>query len=142
MSSMMVNLLKVAVVGVIYLFLWFVARAVRSQVIAPSTQTKQGRSPVADIPVLIGMTPDPMAGRRMEVRRTLVIGRSDAADVAIDDGFASERHARFENVDGILFVDDLGSTNGTFVNGERIGERTRLAQGDTVRVGGTIMEAR
>lgn len=142
MSTTVVNLIKVGVVVVVYLFLWFVARAVRAQVAAPSSRERMSRSPVPTAPVLVIIAPEATAGRTMEVRRTLVVGRGDAADVALEDGFTSERHARFDNVDGRLLVDDLGSTNGTFVNGERTTQRTPLERGDTVRVGGTIMEVR
>ncbi|HEX9977015.1 MAG: FHA domain-containing protein [Actinomycetota bacterium] len=142
MSTTAVNLLKVGVVVIIYLFLWFVARSVRAQVAAPSTQAAAARRPRRTAPVVAIIAPESIAGRTMEVRRALVVGRGEAADVVIDDGFASERHARFENVEGTLFVDDLGSTNGTFLNGERITGRTAVEKGDNVRVGGTIMEAR
>jgi hypothetical protein len=138
MSTLAINLTKVAVVVVIYLFLWFVARSVRAQV-APTTSR---HAPAPAVPSLVVLSPEETAGRTMEVRRTLVVGRGEAADLLLDDGFTSERHARFENVDGFLSVEDLGSTNGTFVNGERIDARTPLTPGDAVRIGGTIMEAR
>ncbi len=142
MSPLVVNLLKVGVIVVIYLFLAVVARAVRAQTTgtAPRPSSAKGAAPPA--PVLVVTAPEASAGREIEVRRTIVVGRGEAADVTFDDDFASERHARFENQGGALFVDDLGSTNGTFVNGERIAERTGLVSGDAVRVGSTIMEAR
>jgi pSer/pThr/pTyr-binding forkhead associated (FHA) protein len=142
MSPLVVNLSKVAVVVVIYLFLAVVARAVRAQVTAPAARPATAKGPATPAPVLVITAPDGSAGRQIEVRRTIVVGRGEAADVTLSDDFTSERHARFENRGGALFVEDLGSTNGTFVNGERIDERTDLAAGDTVRVGGTIMEMR
>ncbi|OFW67527.1 MAG: hypothetical protein A2Z12_00455 [Actinobacteria bacterium RBG_16_68_21] len=142
MATMLINLLTVGLIVVIYLFLWFVARAVRAQVCAATVPAKVGRPAGVALPKLAIISPEPLAGRTIEVRRSIVVGRGEAADVALEDGFASERHARFENVAGMLFVDDLGSTNGTLVNGERIEQRTPLEAGDTVRIGGTIMEAR
>jgi len=142
MSTTAVNLLKVGVVVVVYLFLWIVARAVRAQVAAPKPHTETTRTAGPRAPALVIIAPEAPAGRTMEVRRTLVAGRGDTADFALDDGFASERHARFDNTEGRLWVDDIGSTNGTFVNGERIAQRTPLTAGDTVRIGGTIMEVR
>jgi hypothetical protein len=68
----------------------------------------------------------------------LTIGRSGQNDVPLEgDEFASARHVRIEpRTDGI-WVLDLGSTNGTFVNGERLEEPRRLDPGDVVRVGET-----
>jgi pSer/pThr/pTyr-binding forkhead associated (FHA) protein len=68
----------------------------------------------------------------------LTIGRGGQNDVAIDgDEFASARHVRFEPRRDGVWVHDLGSTNGTFVNGVRIDGARRLAPGDIVRVGET-----
>lgn len=142
MSTTLVNVFKVGTVVVIYLFLWYVARSIRAQIGTPKSTPKAPRPSPATAPTLVIVAPEPVAGRTIDVRRILIVGRGDTADFAVDDEFASERHARFEVVDGALFVDDLGSTNGTFVNGERIERRTPLATGDTVRVGGTIMETR
>jgi len=142
MSPLVVNLLKVGVVVVIYLFLAVVVRAVRAQVTAPAARPAAAKAPAPPPPVLVVTAPEGSAGRQIEVRRTVVVGRGEAADVTLDDDFTSERHARFDNQGGALYVDDLGSTNGTFVNGEKIEERTALAVGDAVRVGDTIMELR
>jgi len=142
MSPLVVNLLKVGVVAVIYLFLAVVVRAVRAQVTAPAARLTAAKAPAPPPPVLVVTAPEGSAGRQIEVRRTVVVGRGEAADVTLDDDFTSERHARFDNQGGALYVDDLGSTNGTFVNGEKIEERTALAVGDAVRVGDTIMELR
>ena len=65
-----------------------------------------------------------------------------AADctLPIDDDYASTRHAEFSpGIDGAWFVEDLASTNGTHVNGERIENPTRLSVGDEVRIGRTVM---
>ena len=57
-----------------------------------------------------------------------------------DDDYASTRHAEFSpGIDGTWFVEDLASTNGTHVNGERIENPTRLSVGDEVRIGRTVM---
>ena len=54
----------------------------------------------------------------------------------------SQVHARVFDRDGTLWIEDLGSTNGTFVNGERSNERVKLRKGDRVQVGETVLEAR
>jgi hypothetical protein len=66
------------------------------------------------------------------------IGRSAASDVVLkSDDYASGRHARLTRHGGLLYVEDLGSTNGTFVNGRKTVGATPLRHGDTVRVGST-----
>jgi pSer/pThr/pTyr-binding forkhead associated (FHA) protein len=69
---------------------------------------------------------------------SLTIGRGRGNDVSIDgDEFASARHARFEPRRDGVYVEDAGSTNGTFVNGIRLARERRLSPGDVVRVGET-----
>ena len=66
------------------------------------------------------------------------IGRSSAADIVLkSDDYASGRHAQLTRHGGLLYVEDLGSTNGTFVNGRKTVGATPLRHGDTVRVGST-----
>jgi len=59
--------------------------------------------------------------------------------LVIDDEFASNRHARFQVARGRWYVEDLGSTNGTWLNGRRIQAAQRLKKGDKVRIGHTVM---
>jgi predicted component of type VI protein secretion system len=82
----------------------------------------------------------PMAGQRLEVDGELVIGRL-GGDVVIDDVKLSRRHAVFRTVDGALEVEDLGSTNGTFVESRRIEGPTPLRNGARVTLGGTVFVA-
>ena len=74
-------------------------------------------------------------------RARVTVGRSERADVAIDwDGEVSRLHAEIECVAGEwLIADDGLSSNGTFVNGQRIAARRRLADGDAIRVGSTVI---
>ena len=66
------------------------------------------------------------------------LGRSAASDIVLkNDDFASGRHAQLTRHGGLLYVEDLGSTNGTFVNGRKTVGATPLRHGDTVRVGST-----
>jgi ABC-2 type transport system ATP-binding protein len=82
------------------------------------------------------------AGREISVTESIVIGRDVGADVVIGDIEVSTNHASFTPADGGLTVQDLGSTNGTFVNGERVSGPQELRAGDRVQVGGTILELR
>jgi FHA domain len=79
-------------------------------------------------------------GTAIDVETAVVVGRDAASDVRLDgDDFASGRHARLETRPDGIWVEDLGSTNGTFVNGKRI-TAERLQPGDVVRVGQTELE--
>jgi len=72
----------------------------------------------------------------------LSIGRSSDSTIVIQDDYTSTHHARLENRAGVWFVNDLGSTNGTLVDGKRISSPVELRIGTTVTVGETTFEIR
>src|SRR4029079_2186755 len=82
------------------------------------------------------------AGRHISVGDELIIGRGADEDGRLaDDPELSRKHARFStDEEGVLMVEDLDSTNGTYVNGDRITGARRLQPGDTVKVGATILQ--
>jgi pSer/pThr/pTyr-binding forkhead associated (FHA) protein len=86
-------------------------------------------------------TNGPLAGRQVEVTAVLVLGR-EAADLAVDDPEVSRRHASLRPAGDGLEIEDLGSLNGTWVNGSRIQGVVRLSPGDRVRLGDTSFEVR
>ena len=86
------------------------------------------------------MKEGPLAGQRVAVDSEVVVGRMNADLTIEEDKLISRRHARVRQVNGELEIEDLGSLNGTWVNGERIGAPRRLAPGDVVIVGTTTME--
>ena len=144
--------LKVAFIVLLYLFIWRIvagasrdfrtAPAQESQIIAPGQVAAAG-----------GAAPRAQAGARLTVVKSAAltigeaipvvsgavsIGRGGQNDVPLDgDEFASAEHARFEARRDGLWVEDVGSTNGTFVNGARVTTPRRLGKGDIVRVGQT-----
>src|SRR5205085_799113 len=79
----------------------------------------------------------PEAGREQPVSDGMTIGREEC-DVNLIDPEVSRRHAGFRAADGSFAIEDLGSTNGTFVNDSRITGATVLSHGDTLRLGGTV----
>jgi pSer/pThr/pTyr-binding forkhead associated (FHA) protein len=85
--------------------------------------------------ILIQQEPIQGAERRVESRST--IGR-EGCDITVSDPDVSRRHAELAVAEGQLSIEDLGSTNGTFVNGERIDQPRRLNDGDEVRIGATV----
>jgi pSer/pThr/pTyr-binding forkhead associated (FHA) protein len=71
----------------------------------------------------------------------VTVGRSATCDVVVaEDVYASTVHARILREDSGLWVEDLASTNGTYVNADRIETRTKLTRGDVLQVGGTVFE--
>jgi pSer/pThr/pTyr-binding forkhead associated (FHA) protein len=85
------------------------------------------------------VTEGPLAGSRIDLEGELVIGR-EGATLTIDDSELSRRHAAVRPVDGGFEVEDLGSLNGTFVNGQRIDGRVQIAGGDAIKVGKSVLE--
>ena len=81
-------------------------------------------------------------GVKMPVRGPVIVGRSPGADIVIGASYVSARHARFSIMGQNLFVEDLGSTNGTAVNGQRIAEPVALKSGDVVNIGDVTMRVR
>ena len=85
--------------------------------------------------------PADRAGSRYSLNGGLTVGRSVECDVSTSyDIYSSGRHAQLFYDGKRLMVEDLGSTNGTFVNAERITKPTRLGRGDMVQIGGTVFE--
>lgn len=85
------------------------------------------------------VTSGPETGRRVELDLEVAIGRQDT-DLVVEDPEVSRRHAVLRRSDGSVIVEDLDSTNGTFVNGERIHSPIRVGPGDQIRVGQTTLE--
>ena len=82
------------------------------------------------------------AGREFPVTGTTVIGRDPGADVVLEDTEVSTKHASFMLSDGGVAVEDLDSTNGTFVNGRRVTGSHQLQTGDRIQLGTTVVEIR
>jgi hypothetical protein len=141
MSPLWVNVVKVAFVAVIYLYLWFVARAVASHLSATATQRSRPSPTGAPEAVIVAISDQSGTARNVEVRGPLVVGRG-AVDIVIDDPFASDRHVRLDLRAGRLVVEDLGSTNGTLVNDTVIHVPTTVGRGDRVTMGTTTLEVR
>jgi FHA domain len=143
--------LEVFVVVLIWLFFLRVIRAVWVEVRPP--KRRRGQDPdVASDPQpesrgrrgsknhLKVIEPDELRGRTYDVPEEVTLGRAAGCGVQVEDAYTSNIHARMYRRDGELWVEDLGSTNGTWVNAERIATPARLGRGDLVQVGGTVFE--
>ena len=80
-----------------------------------------------------------LRGLHVDILGPVVIGRAPSSDIVIDKPFVSATHARFTLQGPALVLEDLGSTNGTLVNGHGITQPVTLREGDEVQVGDTIM---
>jgi hypothetical protein len=90
---------------------------------------------------VVRASPELAAGSSIEVLRSTIVGRDPASGIRLDaDEFASTRHARIDPRPDGAWVEDLGSTNGTFVNGETLKKGRRLRPGDVIRIGQTELE--
>lgn len=134
MPDLILAILRIIFLGLVYLFVWQVARAIGSHLgISVRRKRKEGRR-------VLFVRSDTQQGQEYEVNDVVVMGRSEETDVVLNDPYASEFHLRFVAREDGLMLHDLGSTNGTYVNGRRISAPTQLRRGDTVQVGKTVME--
>jgi len=86
--------------------------------------------------------PKELRGLSINVRGEVIVGRTPGADIVIGAGYVSGRHAKFQLMGQNLFVEDLGSKNGTYVNGQRIEGPTVLPDRDVVTVGDVAIRVR
>lgn len=86
--------------------------------------------------------PRELRGVSIVVRGPVIVGRSPGADIVIGAGYVSARHARFSLMGQNLFVEDLGSTNGTLVNGQPITAPAALRNNDVVTIGDVSIRVR
>lgn len=101
----------------------------------------EGAAPSDTTPRNLLITGGPLVGTMMPLGTApIVIGRSPASTLVLDDEYASARHARLSPQGDQWWIEDLGSRNGTFVDDERITEPRALQPGTTVRIGQTTLE--
>jgi hypothetical protein len=139
--------LKFGFLAVLYLFLFWVAQSAfrelrRTSVPAPEATGVHpigpgGRAAATDA-WLVAVTGGGLdAGERFDLFGGISIGRSGDADVRIEDRYASGIHARIYSRGASYYVEDMNSTNGTLLNGERLNGEAGLKDLDEVRIGGT-----
>jgi hypothetical protein len=85
--------------------------------------------------LIVERAPGHTPGMEYEVGDGAVMGRGDQAEIRLEDPFASSRHAKLTPQGGIVVIEDLGSTNGTYLNEELLSGPQPLHQGDRVRIG-------
>jgi pSer/pThr/pTyr-binding forkhead associated (FHA) protein len=92
---------------------------------------------------LVVVSPEAMKGMEFPVGGEVTVGRAGGCAVLLPaDSFVSQLHARLFRRDGSLYVEDLGSTNGTFLNGKKVSAPVSVRKGDKVQFGRTTLEVR
>ncbi len=140
-TAMVIKVLSVSLqYGMLFFLLYFVYKAVRLMV-------RDARPMVDDIYTEAQITPDEavltvleaadesMIGRRFAFGQSISIGRAADNDIVIQDGYVSHRHAVVELLNNLYVIQDLGSVNRTYVNGQEINGRQYLQSGDIINIG-------
>jgi predicted component of type VI protein secretion system len=136
-------ILKIAFLVLLYLFIWRIVRTAARDLRLPQesfvlTPQQAGAVLGSSRGIETGKLVLPDGASRTLDSSSLTIGRGSDNDIPLDgDDFASARHARIEPRRDGVWVEDIGSTNGTYVNGARIERPRRLKPGDVIRVGET-----
>jgi pSer/pThr/pTyr-binding forkhead associated (FHA) protein len=151
MNDPIAIMLKFGFLAVLYLFLLWVARSALKDVaggqatalVDDTGPTARPRGMGADLragvfpqlEVVAAMGREP--GERIDINDGITLGRAPAADLQIDDPFASSVHARIFARGEFMYIEDMGSTNGTFLNGRQLRKPEQLKVADSVRIGDT-----
>ncbi len=106
----------------------------------PESKLNKNAKP-AIVPERLLITAGDKAGYQLKLQnRDITIGRAETSDLVIDDEFASTNHARLFKANGVWMVEDLKSTNGTYLDGEKVTAAVALTLGSEVRIGKTAFE--
>jgi FHA domain len=138
--------LKIAFLVLLYLFIWRIVRTAsrdlrlpqESFILTPQRSAERELLPLGGRLIVLRSPALPPGQEHVLDSAPITIGRSGQNDVPLpEDEFASSAHARIEPRRDGVWIEDIGSTNGTFVNGERVDGARRLQAGDVVRIGET-----
>jgi len=153
MPDQLLNLLKIFLLLLLYLFFLRVLRAVWAEVNppklveAPVKQKREkgirrsgGGGRKHGTPVLRLVAPPELKGRSFPLGEEVTVGRAAGCQVTIDDTYASQLHARVFQREGQCYVEDLGSTNGTYLNRQKVTGPMVVQRGDKLQIGNTVLE--
>jgi hypothetical protein len=156
MSEIAVTVIKVLYLALLWLFILSVVSVIRSDLFGravptpdpgepqpleePAPPPKKTRRPRGQ-PHRLSIAQGPQAGQSADLASgVILIGRGSDCQLILDDDYVSTRHARVVPADPGPYVEDLGSTNGTYVNGQRITAPTSISMQDTLRIGKTVLK--
>ena len=157
MPESVLTILKFCFLALLYLFLFRVVRVVVKEMRAPAPAPELAVAPSAAPAAAAAparpakgrgpghlkiLEPPARAGERFVLTDELTVGRGGGCGIVLaDDSFVSTVHARVFRRDGAVYVEDLGSRNGTLLNGEPVVHAVQLRRGDHVQFGQTVAEA-
>ena len=145
--------LQFGFLAVLYLFLLWVSRSALRDLRRSTGPRPSAAGPIAtpgpdatglyeqssgdgdDPRLIVERAPGHTPGMEYDIGEGAVMGRGDQAEIRLEDPFASSRHARLLRQGGIIVLEDLGSTNGTYLNEELLTGPAPLHRGDRVRIG-------
>lgn len=164
MPDSLLTIFKFLLVALVYLFFLRVLQAVWSGLRAPvatpaavapsrraaraatappaATRAGTERPAASDGDVLQIVEPAKARGRTFPIADEMTIGRAAGCGIPLDDGAVSQLHARVFRRDGRAFLEDLGSTNGTLLNRQKVTAPVELRRGDRIQVGRIVLEVR
>ena len=159
MSELTLTVLRLGFLALLWTFVLTLAGVMRTDLFGPRATRHKGSNKRTAAPKQ-PRTPKQKSGRRGHARSLTVvegslagtsitlgttpitIGRSGDCTVVIDDDYASNHHARISPQDGEWVIEDLGSTNGTYVQRTRVSGPLRVPIGAPIRIGKTVLELR
>lgn len=158
MSEQLLFVLKLCLLALLYLFFFRVLRAVWAEIKTPApagaaapprpgkaerqARKQAKREQRGPAPHLVVLEPAELKGRSYQIGNEVTLGRAAGCQITVDDTFVSQLHARVFARDGRFLVEDLGSTNGTYLNRQKVGGPMVLSPGDRLQVGNTVLELR
>jgi pSer/pThr/pTyr-binding forkhead associated (FHA) protein len=151
MPDALLNVLKLLLLALLYLFFFRVLRAVWTEIsarplaAAPAVPVAAARpragTAATPAQLRLKVVEGDTKGKTYDLGDELTVGRAAGCQVALaDDTFVSQLHARLFRKEGRYFVEDLGSTNGTFLNRKQVSAPVALRRGDRLQVGKTVFE--
>ncbi len=148
----MLGLQGICLLILLYLFFFRVLRAVWAEVnlakqtsggtAAPGPALRGRRTRIRERtpPKLTVVEPEDLKGTVFPLGDELTVGRAAGCQITLDDTYVSQLHARLFVRDEQLYVEDLGSTNGTYLNRRKVSAPMVVSRGDRVQIGSTVME--
>jgi pSer/pThr/pTyr-binding forkhead associated (FHA) protein len=141
-----ISAMKYALFALLFLFIWRAMRwVVRGLNVDRTPAAATGRTSVATTPArqtVLLVQPEGSKPFPYRLEGATTIGRAAECELRLDDTYVSQQHARIFDRSGNWYVEDLGSTNGTFVNEQKLVAPAMLTPGDTIRIGTTTVELR
>ncbi|MGB2919615.1 MAG: FHA domain-containing protein [Mycobacterium sp.] len=154
MQGLVLQLTRVGFLLLLWLFIWSVLRILRTDIYAPTGAVMARRGLALrgtllpsrgrrNVPRQLVVTEGALLGTRVPLgTQPILIGRADDSTLVLTDDYASTRHARLSPRGPEWYVEDLGSTNGTYLDRAKVTTAVRVPMGTPVRVGKTVIELR